>query len=161
MVNKDKIAIVTGSSAGLGASVAIQLAKRGINVVINYSKNEVEAKKIQKICEDYNVKTLCLKANVSVDEDCKYLVNETIKKFKKVDILVNNAGTTKFANHQKLDALTDEDFINIYKVNVIGPYQMIRAVEPYMKKNKFGSVVNVSSIAGITGIGFIYCLRRI
>ncbi len=153
MVNKDKIAIVTGSSAGLGASVAIQLAKRGINVVINYSKNEVEAKKIQKICEDYNVRTLCLKANVSVDEDCKYLVNETIKKFKKVDILVNNAGTTKFANHQKLDALTDEDFINIYKVNVIGPYQMIRAVEPYMKKNKFGSVVNVSSIAGITGIG--------
>ena len=68
-------------------------------------------------------------------------------------ILVNNAGTTKFANHQKLDALTDEDFINIYRVNVIGPYQMIRAVEPHMKKQKFGSVVNVSSIAGKTGIG--------
>ena len=66
---------------------------------------------------------------------------------------VNNAGTTKFANHQKLDALTDQDFINIYKVNVVGPYQMIRAVEPYMKKQKFGSVVNVSSIAGKTGIG--------
>ena len=82
-----------------------------------------------------------------------HLVNETIKKFKKVDILVNNAGTTKFANHQKLDALTDQDFINIYKVNVVGPYQMIRAVEPYMKKQKFGSVVNVSSIAGKTGIG--------
>ena len=153
MVNKDKIAIVTGSSAGLGASVAIQLAKKGINVVINYSKNEEEAKKIQKICESYDIETLCLKANVSDDKDCKYLVSETIKKFKKIDILVNNAGTTKFANHQKLDALTDEDFINIYKVNVIGPYQMIRAVEPYMKKNKFGSVVNVSSIAGITGIG--------
>ena len=153
MLKKDKIAIVTGSSAGLGASVAILLAKKGINVVINYSKNEREAKKIQKICEGYNIETLCLKANVSVDKDCKYLVDETIKKFKKIDILVNNAGTTKFANHQKLDALTDEDFINIYKVNVIGPYQMIRAVEPYMKKNKFGSVVNVSSIAGITGIG--------
>ena len=153
MVNKDKIAIITGSSSGLGASVAIDLAKKGVNVVINYSKNEKEAKKVQKICEEHNVETLCLKANVSIDEDCKYLVSETIKKFKKVDILVNNAGTTKFANHQKLDALTGEDFINIYKVNVIGPYQMIRAVEPHMKKNKFGSVVNVSSIAGITGIG--------
>ena len=104
MVNKDKIAIVTGSSAGLGASVAIQLAKKGINVVINYSKNEEEAKKIQKICESYDIETLCLKANVSDDKDCKYLVSETIKKFKKIDILVNNAGTTKFANHQKLDA---------------------------------------------------------
>ena len=153
MVNKDKIAIITGSSAGLGASVAISLAKKGVNVVINYSKSESEAKKIEKICIEHGVSTLCLKANVSIDKDCKYLVDETIKKFKKIDILVNNAGTTKFANHQKLDALTDEDFINIYRVNVIGPYQMIRAVEPHMKKNKFGSVVNVSSIAGITGIG--------
>ena len=59
MVNKDKIAIVTGSSAGLGASVAIQLAKKGINVVINYSKNEEEAKKIQKICESYDIETQC------------------------------------------------------------------------------------------------------
>ena len=127
--------------------------------IINKKKNtktfivRFNSKKIQKICESYDIETLCLKANVSDDKDCKYLVSETIKKFKKIDILVNNAGTTKFANHQKLDALTDEDFINIYKVNVIGPYQMIRAVEPYMKKNKFGSVVNVSSIAGITGIG--------
>ena len=85
MANKDKIAIITGSSSGLGAAVAIDLAKKGINVVINYSKNEKEAKKVQKICEGHNVETLCLKANVSIDEDCKYLVGETIKKFKKVD----------------------------------------------------------------------------
>ena len=153
MENKDKVAIVTGSSAGLGASVAIGLAKKGVNVVINYSKNSEKAFNIENACKSFNIDTLCLKADVSLDSECKILVDETIKKFKKVDILVNNAGTTKFANHQKLDALTDEDFINIYRVNVIGPYQMIRAVEPHMKKQKFGSVVNVSSIAGKTGIG--------
>ena len=153
MENKDKVAIVTGSSAGLGASVAIGLAKKGVNVVINYSKNSEKAFNIENVCKSFNVDTLCLKADVSLDSECKILVDETIKKFNKVDILVNNAGTTKFANHQKLDALTDEDFINIYRVNVIGPYQMIRAVEPHMKKQKFGSVVNVSSIAGKTGIG--------
>ena len=153
MENKDKVAIVTGSSAGLGASVAIGLAKKGINVVINYSKNSKKASDVENICKSFNVDTLCLKADVSIDSECRILVDETIKKFNKVDILVNNAGTTKFANHQKLDALTDEDFINIYRVNVIGPYQMIRAVEPHMKKQKFGSVVNVSSIAGKTGIG--------
>ena len=153
MENKDKVAIITGSSAGLGASVAIGLAKKGVNVVINYSKSKEKAEEIEKICNEYEVETLCVKGNVAFDKDCKHLVDETIKKFNKVDILVNNAGTTKFANHQKLDALTDEDFINIYRVNVVGPYQMIRAVEPHMKKQKYGSVVNVSSIAGKTGIG--------
>ena len=69
MVNKDKIAIITGSSAGLGASVAISLAKKGVNVVINYSKSESEAKKIEKICMEHGVETLCLKANVSIDKD--------------------------------------------------------------------------------------------
>ena len=63
---------------------------------------------------------------------------ETINAFGRVDILVNNAGTTKFADHSKLEKLNDEDFINIYKVNVIGPYQMIRAVEPIMKKMALG-----------------------
>ena len=153
MENKDKVAIITGSSAGLGASVAIGLAKKGVNIVINYSKSKEKAEEIEKICNEYEVETLCVKGNVAFDKDCKHIVDETIKKFNKVDILVNNAGTTKFANHQKLDALTDEDFINIYRVNVVGPYQMIRAVEPHMKKQKYGSVVNVSSIAGKTGIG--------
>jgi 3-oxoacyl-[acyl-carrier protein] reductase len=96
---------------------------------------------------------IIVQADVSSDDDCKKLVQETINAFGKVDILVNNAGTTKFADHSKLDKLNDEDFINIYKVNVIGPYQMIRAVEPIMKENGFGSVVNISSIAGKTGIG--------
>ena len=148
-----KVAIITGSSQGLGASIAIKLSQRNINLVINYSNNKDMALKIKDECVNNGVEAITVQADVSSDDDCKKLVQETIDTFGKVDILVNNAGTTKFADHSKLDKLNDEDFINIYKVNVIGPYQMIRAVEPIMKENGFGSVVNISSIAGKTGIG--------
>ena len=148
-----KVAIITGSSQGLGASIAVKLSQRNINLVINYSNNKDMALKIKDECVNNGVEAITVQADVSSDDDCKKLVQETIDTFGKVDILVNNAGTTKFADHSKLDKLNDEDFINIYKVNVIGPYQMIRAVEPIMKENGFGSVVNISSIAGKTGIG--------
>ena len=148
-----KVAIITGSSQGLGASIAIKLSQRNINLVINYSNNKDMALKIKDECVNNGVEAITVQADVSSDDDCKKLVQETIDTVGKVDILVNNAGTTKFADHSKLDKLNDEDFINIYKVNVIGPYQMIRAVEPIMKENGFGSVVNISSIAGKTGIG--------
>jgi 3-oxoacyl-[acyl-carrier protein] reductase len=141
-----KVAIITGSSQGLGASIAIKLSQRNINLVINYSNNKDMALKIKDECVNNGVAAITVQADVSSDDDCKKLVQETIDTFGKVDILVNNAGTTKFADHSKLDKLNDEDFINIYKVNVIGPYQMIRAVEPIMKENGFGSVVNISSI---------------
>ena len=85
MENKDKVAIITGSSAGLGASVAIGLAKKGVNVVINYSKSKEKAEEIEKICNEYEVETLCVKGNVAFDKDCKHHVDETIKKFNKVD----------------------------------------------------------------------------
>ena len=148
-----KVAIITGSSQGLGAAIAKKLSERNVNTVINYSSNEDLANHTMKECIKNGVNAITVKANVSSDDDCKKLVKKTIDAFGRVDILVNNAGTTKFADHTKLEKLSDEDFINIYKVNVIGPYQMIRAVEPFMKKNGFGSVVNISSIAGKTGIG--------
>ena len=148
-----KVAIITGSSQGLGAAIAKKLSERNVNTVINYSSNEDLANHTMEECIKNGVNAITVKANVSNDDDCIKLVKETINAFGKVDILVNNAGTTKFADHTKLEKLSDEDFINIYKVNVIGPYQMIRAVEPFMKKNGFGSVVNISYIAGKTGIG--------
>ena len=82
MENKDKVAIITGSSAGLGASVAIGLAQKGVNVVINYSKNKEKAEEIEKICKEYQVETLCVKGDVAADDNCVHLVEETIKKFK-------------------------------------------------------------------------------
>lgn len=150
---KDKVAIVTGSATGLGAAVALQLADKGCNVVINYTKSEKEAKETLAACEAKGVEALLAQGDVSEDADCRRIVDETVKKWGRVDVLVNNAGGTKFANHAELDELNAEDFLWIYKVNVVGAYQMIRACAPHMKQAGKGSVVNISSIAGVTGIG--------
>jgi len=150
---KDKVAIVTGSATGLGAAVALQLADKGCNVVINYTKSEKEAKETLAACEAKGVQALLAQGDVSEDADCRRIVDETVKKWGRVDVLVNNAGGTKFANHAELDELNAEDFLWIYKVNVVGAYQMIRACAPHMKQAGKGSVVNISSIAGVTGIG--------
>ncbi|MFN4228937.1 SDR family NAD(P)-dependent oxidoreductase [Parvibaculum sp.] len=150
---KGKVAIVTGSATGLGAAVALQLADKGCNVVINYTKSEKEAKETLAACEAKGVEALLAQGDVGEDADCRRIVDETVKKWGRVDVLVNNAGGTKFANHAELDELNAEDFLWIYKVNVVGAYQMIRACAPHMKQAGKGSVVNVSSIAGVTGIG--------
>lgn len=150
---KGKVAIVTGSATGLGAAVALQLADKGCNVVINYTKSETEAKETLAACQAKGVEAILAQGDVGEDADCRRIVGEAVKKWGHVDVLVNNAGGTKFANHAELDELNAEDFLWIYKVNVVGAYQMIRACAPHMKEAGKGSVVNVSSIAGVTGIG--------
>jgi len=150
---KNKVAIVTGSATGLGAAVALRLADQGCNVVINYTKSEAEAKETLAACEAKGVEAILGQGDVGEDADCRRIVQAAVDKWGRVDVLVNNAGGTKFADHAKLDELNAEDFLWIYKVNVVGAYQMIRACEPHMKKAGKGSVVNISSIAGVTGIG--------
>ena len=147
------VAIVTGSSRGVGAATAKLLAKEGFNVVVNFSKSEGEAKKIAAACEALGAETLLCQADVAQDADCRRMVAEAVKKWGRVDALVNNAGTTKFCAADNLEGLTKEDFLNIYGVNLVGPYQMIRAVAPHMKAQGKGVVVNVASIAGVMAIG--------
>ncbi len=153
MDGKGKVAIVTGSATGVGAEVARQLAEYGCNVVINYTKSETEAREAQAACDALGVETLLCQADVSKDEDCRRMADAALEKWGRIDILVNNAGTSKFVPHEDLEGLTAEDFQWIYSVNVIGPYQMTRAVTPAMKEQGRGSIVMVSSIAGLQGIG--------
>ncbi|MFZ5912925.1 MAG: SDR family NAD(P)-dependent oxidoreductase [Pseudomonadota bacterium] len=150
---RGKAAIVTGSAMGLGAAVALKLARRGVNVVINYSKSEKDAREVAGQCAALGVETLAVKANIAEDADCRRLAAETLDKWGRIDILVNNAGTSVFADHRDLEALTAADFHKIYDLNVVGAYQMIRAAAPAMKAAGKGAVVNVSSIAAVTGIG--------
>jgi 3-oxoacyl-[acyl-carrier protein] reductase len=149
----DKVVIVTGSSSGIGAAVVRQLAEKGCNVVINFSRSQGPADGVAEECRALGVKTLVVKANISDDADCKRLVSETEKAFGRIDGLVNNAGTTKFVAHNDLDGLSGKDFLDIYQVNVVGAYQMIRAAAPILRNDGGGSVVNVSSIAGVMGTG--------
>lgn len=147
------VTIVTGSATGVGAACAELLASKGCNVVINYTKSEAEAKETQQKCESHGVETLLVQADVSKDEDCQRMAAAAMEKWGRIDGLINNAGTTQFVPHANLDGLDADDFHRIYSVNVVGPFQMIRAVRPHMKAAGRGSVVNVSSVAGVMGVG--------
>lgn len=147
------VAIVTGSATGVGAAAVELLASKGCNVVINYTKSEAEAKATQAACEKLGVETVLCQADVSKDEDCRRMAAAAMEKWGRIDALINNAGTTQFVNHANLDGLNADDFQRIYAVNVIGPFQMTRAVTPHMKAAGRGAIVNVSSIAGVMGVG--------
>ncbi|MCH2476632.1 MAG: SDR family oxidoreductase [Gammaproteobacteria bacterium] len=150
---KEKVAIVTGSATGVGAATAVLLAEKGCNVVINYTRSKEEAMATAQLVEQHNVECIVFQADVSNDDECKSMVEAAIKKWGKIDYLVNNAGKTKFNPFENLEGLSGEDFLDIYSVNVVGPYQMIKAVVPYMKKQGGGAIVNDSSLAGINGVG--------
>ena len=147
------VSIVTGSSSGVGAATARMLAEKGGNVVINYSRSADAANKVAAECEALGGEVLVCQADVSEDRDCRRLVEETMKKWGRIDSLVNNAGTTKFVQHGDLDGLDASDFQWIYGVNVVGPFQMVRAARDALKASGDASVVNVASIAGVKGVG--------
>ena len=150
---KGKTAIVTGSATGIGAAVALGLARHGANVVVNYTKSEREAHGTAEAVKSAGAGVIVAQGDVARDEDCRRIAAAAMDAWGRIDILVNNAGTTKFASHADLDALSAEDFANIYRVNVIGAFQMVRACIQGLKAHGEGAVVNVSSIAGTHGIG--------
>ncbi|MBZ5595849.1 MAG: SDR family oxidoreductase [Acidobacteriia bacterium] len=150
---KDAVCIVTGSAAGIGAACAERLASKGARIAVNYTRSEKEAHEVAAACESRGGQTIVVQADVSSDADCRRLAKAVLDKWGRIDGLVNNAGTTKFAAHDNFDALDAADFQRIFGVNVIGPFQMVRAVAPAMQRQGAGAIVNVSSIAGITGMG--------
>jgi len=153
-VSSNKVAIITGGSRGVGAATAKLLAAKGWNVTITCTSSMDDANSVVKECEELGVEAIALKADVSEDNSCIQTAQETINKWGRIDALVNNAGTTKFVfNHADLDGLDAEDFLHIYKVNVVGPFQMVRACKEVLLNSDNPSVVNISSIAGIKGLG--------
>ncbi len=147
------VAIVTGSSSGVGAACARQLAEKGAHVVINYANNSAGAEATRTACEAFGVETEIVQADVASDVDCRRLAQTALDRWGRIDALVNNAGTTKFCDHGDLEGLDAEDFQRIYAVNTVGAYQMVRAVEPAMRRGGRGAIVNVASIAGVMGVG--------
>ena len=148
------IVLVTGASTGLGRAIAVETADRGAAaVVINFASSEAEAKETARQVEAFGARALLARGDVASDADCR-AVADAAKPFGHIDALFNNAGTTKFANHADLDAVSGEDFLRLYGVNVVGAYQMVRAARPLLEAAKQpGAVVNTASIAGVMGIG--------
>ncbi|MGC6534885.1 MAG: SDR family NAD(P)-dependent oxidoreductase [Parvibaculales bacterium] len=149
----DQVAIVTGSSAGIGEAAAIGIAEGGGKLVINYSKSAEAAEKVVAACKAAGGDAIAVQADVSSDADGKKLVEAAMDQWGRLDILVNNAGTTKFMDHDNLEGLDAADFEQIYALNLIGPYQMIKHARPHMKQSDAPSIVNISSVAGVRGIG--------
>jgi 3-oxoacyl-[acyl-carrier protein] reductase len=150
---KGKVAIVTGGGTGIGEATCLKLAERGANIVVNYSRSKAEADATAAACKAKGVEAMALQADVGEDDDCRRIAKQTIDAWGRIDILVNNAGKTKFNAHANLEGLTAEDFLDIYKTNVIGAYQMLRACAPKLKESGKGAVVNVASVAGVFGVG--------
>ncbi|WP_088345377.1 MULTISPECIES: glucose 1-dehydrogenase [Rhodomicrobium] len=154
MKNMDgKSVIITGAGTGLGAATALALAKRGANITVNYAASAEAAAAVAEACRAEGVKAFAVKGSVADFADCESVVASAREAFGGVDVLINNAGITKFADQKDLDALEAEDFERIYRVNVIGAYQMVRAARKALDASGEGAVVNISSIAGVMGTG--------
>lgn len=141
-------AIVTGGAKGIGREVVKELAKRGINVVINYNTSKKQAEELQEELKNNGYKVEIYKANVSKREEVKGLIEFAKKQFGSIDILVNNAGIDQF---KLFTEITDEDWDNIIQTNLTSVFYMTQEVVKNMIKNKKGCIINISSIWGITG----------
>jgi len=142
-----KVALITGASSGIGAASARELAKRGWRVAVNYAHDQARAEAVAAEC-----KGIAVQADVSRDAGCRRLVRTVLGQWNAIDALVNNAGTTKVVAHDDFEALSAEDFERIFALNVIAPFQMVRACREALKKSR-GAVVNVSSVAAVLGTG--------
>lgn len=147
------VALITGSASGVGAATARLLAQKGWNVTINYAKSADRAEAVAADCRAAGADVLVCQADVGREADCRHLVAETVARWNRLDALVNSAGTTKPANPYDLEAISGEDMARIYQVNCIGPYTMVQAAAPHMKRGGRGAIVHVSSLAGIKGTG--------
>lgn len=148
MSENNTIALVTGGSRGIGKSISLALARKGVTVCVNYSSNEDEADKTIKAIEAEGGKAIGLKGSVSEVDDVKRFVKEVISKYGKIDICVNNAGITR---DKLFLMMQEEDWKDVIAVNLIGTILVTKEVSKYMIQAGRGRIVNISSVGGIIG----------
>jgi 3-oxoacyl-[acyl-carrier protein] reductase len=150
---KNKVALVTGGGTGIGRATCIELARRGAIVAVNYSRSKADADETAQLIKNEGGHALAIQADVSRDKEVREMVDKIVQHFGTVDLLVNNASITRHIPLDDLEAATEEVWDELYAVNVKGMFYCARAVAPWMKKNKQGAIVNVGSIAGLSGSG--------
>lgn len=143
-----KTVLITGASKGIGADTALLFAEKGYNVVINYNKSEKEAKEIQQKVENFGVRSLLVKADISNQEEVEKMVNLAISTFGKIDVLVNNAGVDEIKPFIDLEL---SDYNKIVDTNLKGLFLVTNAVSKSMISNRYGKIINVSSVWGLVG----------
>ena len=148
-MNDNKVALITGGSRGIGEKIAERFAQAGYNLIINYVSNIENVEELEaKIKGNANIEILFIQSDVTSFESCENMVNEAIKKFGHIDVLVNNAGIKK---DTLLMRMKEEDFDKVINVNLKGTYNVTKNVIPYMMKQKYGKIINISSVVGVSG----------
>lgn len=143
-----KVALITGGSRGIGKEIALALAKEGNNIAISYGNNTDSAMEVVKEIKSFGVEAIAVKADVSISEDVTNLVKSVEDQLGTIDILVNNAGITKDG---LLIRMTEEDWDTVMDVNLKGTFLCTKAVSRAMMKKRYGKIINITSVVGITG----------
>ncbi len=143
-----KVALVTGGSRGIGREVALELARRGYHVAINYAGNEVKAQEVASEIKALGQQTITIQANVSDESEVKGMVKSVVDQFGRIDLLVNNAGITR---DNLLMRMKEEEFDQVINTNLKGVFLCTKAVTRPMMKQRSGKIINISSVVGITG----------
>jgi 3-oxoacyl-[acyl-carrier protein] reductase len=159
---KGKVAVVTGGNGGLGQRICHALAAQGCHVAVVYAKSKDEAEGVARDLQKHQVSAATFACDVTSREDVARLVDDVVKRFGSLDILVNDAAYNKAIPFTDLDALTYEEWTKIIDINLTGPMLLTKAVGPVMKRQGWGRIVNISSVAGLgpTGSSIAYAVSK-
>ena len=148
MALDNKVAVVTGASRGIGGAIALELARRGARVVVNYHRSAEAAAEVVSAIEAVGGQAVAMQADVGDFDQAAALIQSVLDTFGQIDILVNNAGTTR---DQLLALMKEEDWDNVLRTNLKGVFNCCKAVARPMMRQRRGRIINISSIAGIAG----------
>ena len=156
------VALVTGGGTGVGRACVLQLAARGLDVIVNFSRSQSDADKTlaDAVALGAQGQTIC--CDVSDDLAVRKMIDEIDERFGRIDVVINNAATTEFIDHSDLESLTEEEWDRVLAVNLKRAFFVIRAAAKLLKAGEGGSVINISSVAGFTGNGssIAYCASK-
>lgn len=145
---KGKNIIITGASRGIGRGIALAFAKEGANVAFTYSSSEGPAKELEAELSEFGVTAKAFKSNAADFDAAQQLVSDVLEIFDSIDVLINNAGITK---DNLLMRISEEDFDNVIEVNLKSVFNMTKAVQRTMLKQRHGSLIHMSSVVGVKG----------
>lgn len=145
---RGKTAVITGAGRGIGRAIALQFAEYGAKVVINYRKSISQVEELLQTIAKMGGEAIAVKADVSKEEEAKHLIEEAVRKYEKLDILVNNAGINR---DNLLMRMTEEEFDDVINTNLKGTFFCMKHGARIMLKQRFGKIINISSVVGIAG----------
>lgn len=143
-----KVAFITGATRGIGRAIALELAKEGYNIALNYRTENEALETLKKELSELGVECYPVQGDVSKAEDSERMTKEIIEHFEQIDVLVNNAGITK---DKLIQRMKEEEFTDVINVNLVGTFNITKNVIKYMTKKRYGKIINISSVVGISG----------